>query len=152
MFDYLVLRWKLAWLARGRRQVYAKFDREIAEARQRRAKRDEIRAIEENRHHERREFDEEVYELHTRYLFAEANRLIIPTAEFHAEEAWEEGPTGKRHLILPKINQLRALIRAEKKAGREQFLMWVPAITALTGLAGAAIGVIAAWFGFGSPK
>jgi hypothetical protein len=97
-------------------------------------------------------FDEEIYRIHTRYLFAEAHRLVIPTAHFHRKESWEDGPTGARHLTLDAINELRSAIRAEKKVRREAFLMWVPAITALTGLAGAAIGLIFAWFGLESPK
>jgi hypothetical protein len=45
MFDFLVLRWKLWRSARGRRKMYATFDRKIADARRRGAKADEIRGI-----------------------------------------------------------------------------------------------------------
>jgi hypothetical protein len=82
---------------------------------------------------------------------AEANRLIVPTPDWQDKESWEEEDR-RRYLNNKGINDLRTAIRAEKKLRREQILMWVPAMTAFTGLAGAAIGVIAAWFGFGPTK
>ena len=143
MFDYLVLRWKLCWLERGRRQFHAAFDRKIAEARKRGARAEEIRSIEEQRHFESGEYSEELYQLHTRYLFSEANRLVIPTGQFHGKDAWEEGPTGVRHLTIEKITELRALVRSEKKASRE---IWIPLFAGLTGIFGAMTGLLAIWF------
>jgi hypothetical protein len=142
MFDYLVLRWKLWRLARGRRRMHAAFDRKIADARKRGAKAEELRGIQEQRHFETGEYSEEVYQLHTRYLFSEANRLVIPTGEFHAADSWEEGPTGVRHLTIEKITEPRALVRAEKRANRE---MWIPLIAGLTGIVGAITGLLSIW-------
>jgi hypothetical protein len=152
MFAYLQFRWKLWRVERWRKDAAAKFDKEIVDARKRGAKGNEIYEIESNAHHEDRMLDEDVYRLHTRYLFAEAHRLVIPTAKFHEKESWEDGPTGARHLTLAAINELRAAIRTEKKVRRELLLIWVPAIAGLTGLAGALTGLVSIWFGSGSTK
>jgi hypothetical protein len=72
--------------------------------------------------------------------------------DFSDSEMWEER-SGHYWLSTKGIYGLKLSIRAEKKAKREAILMWVPAITALTGLFGALIGVLAAWFGISlSPK
>lgn len=141
MFDYLRFRWKLWRVERWRRATEAKYDKELKEARERKATWKELHEIEERAFWEGRVYDEDVWELHTRYLFAEANRLVIPTAEYHAPEAWEEGRTG-RYLSLKSLNELRATVRAEKKVRREAWLMWVPLITTLTGLGGVIVGVL----------
>jgi hypothetical protein len=141
MFDYLRFWWKLRRVERWRRGTEAKYDKELKEARQRKAMGTELHEIGERAFWENRVYDEEVWQLHTRYLFAEANRLVIPTAEYHAPEAWEEGGTG-RYLTLKSLNELRAAVRAEKKFRREAWLTWVPLITALTGLCGVIVGVL----------
>lgn len=147
MFAYLRFRWKLGRLERWRKDTAAKSEKEMAAARRRHAKGDEIYEIESNAHYEDRMYDEEVYRLHTRYLFSEAHRLVISTAKFHEKESWEDGPTGARHLTLAALNELRAVIREEKKVRRELLLMWVPAIAGLTGLVGALTGLVSILFG-----
>jgi 5-formyltetrahydrofolate cyclo-ligase len=151
MFEYLRFRRELMEIERWQRKADAKYKKDIAAARKRGAMRDEVLQIESLAQFEDRTADEDIQRAHTRYLWREAHRLFIPTPHHEDEESWEE--VGNRQVLTRKgINDLRAAIRAEKKVRREQVLMWVPAATALTGLAGAAIGVIAAWFGFGTPK
>jgi hypothetical protein len=45
-------------------------------------------------------------------------------------------------LTLDAINELRALVRAEKKARPEALLMWVPLVAALKGLGGIVLAVL----------
>ncbi len=150
MFNYLRFRWKLRNMERWQRKTSASYSKDMAAARKRGATRDELQEIMGLAHDEDRTYDTDIYGLHTRYLLAEAHRLIVPVPSWEDGESWDEGFSN--NLTKKGINDLRAAIRAEKKVRREQVLMWVPAATALTGLAGAAIGVIAAWFGFGTAK
>jgi hypothetical protein len=151
MLEYLRFRWRLAREERMRRKTNAKYQADLTAARARGAKRDEIQEIDSLAFFEDRTYDQDIHRLHTRYLLAEANKLIVPIADWDDEESWEE-EDGRHYLTNKGINELRAAIRTEKKLRREQILMWVPAMTAFTGLAGATIGVIAAWFGFGVPS
>src|SRR5947209_20489083 len=117
MFEYLRFRRSLWELERRRRQASAEdeYDESI--------------------------YADEVSSLHTRYLWEEANRLIIPTPPPADMTAWD-GRTDDLRLTLKGINDLRAAIRVEKKLRREEVLMWMPAIAALTGLAVASSGLM----------
>src|SRR3954468_1186471 len=112
MFQYLKFRWRLWQVDRRRRRESA--DDEFDET----------------------NYTDEINRLHTLHLRGEANRLILPLPAFGDKTAWENR-TDDLYLTIKGINDLRAAIRAEKKQRREAILMWVPAISALTGLAGA---------------
>jgi len=71
------------------------------------------------------------------YLIAEADRLLIPLPDKEDEKIWENierYPT----LTQQGINEVRAEIRAERKARMELFVMWVPGVV---GVLGALIGL-----------
>jgi hypothetical protein len=127
------------------------YGRDIAVAKKRGDNRDELDSLMSQASHEYQTYEDEIHRLHTRYLWREANRLLLPVPEIDDKEAWEE-EYGRRHLTRKGINDLRTAVRLEMKLRREAVLMWVPAITALTGLAGAAIGVLFTWFGLAPPK
>ena len=59
------------------------------------------------------------------------------------KDDWEEGQQVSQYLTPKGMKKLREAIRAEQKARREMFLMWVPVIAGFTGLVGAATGLIA---------
>jgi hypothetical protein len=91
--------------------------------------------------------DEQVRYLIGRYLLDEANRLIIttPAREENGPE-WVQSRYSDRWLLSdPAINDLRAKIRAEKKARAERVLMWLPVVGAITGLLGVLTGLVAVW-------
>jgi hypothetical protein len=89
-----------------------------------------------------------IHEALSNYLIAKAHRLVIPLPDRSEDNLWSvNSDTGEAVLTRQGINELRSVIRSEEKARREAILMWVPAITAVTGLLGALIGVIATWFG-----
>jgi hypothetical protein len=66
--------------------------------------------------------------------------MLIPVPEFKTEGgAWMESQeTGLYHLTPHALHELRAAIRAEKKARREEWTIWlallIGAIGALSGL------------------
>ena len=141
MIGYWELRWRLWRIERWRRRGQRKLRKTLEEARKRKATGQEIYEIEETAFWDERELDEDVYFLHTRYLMAEAARLVLPMAKYHTKESWEEGRSA-RYLKEDVLNELRTLVRAENKVRRENWLMWVPLFTALTGLGGVVIGVL----------
>jgi hypothetical protein len=126
-------------------------DNRAAAAKRRGASEEEIRQLGAGEVYDQGSYEDAVRSLHTGHLWQEANRLIVPTPPPADETAWDWQQDDLR-LTDKGINDLRAAIRAEKKLRREVVLMWVPAISALTGLAGAAIGLVVTWFGAGSPK
>lgn len=75
------------------------------------------------------------------YLVAVANRLLIPTPKFKTEGGeWEQAlSTGRYHLNISALAELRAAIRKEQKEHHEIWLLW---FAALTGLVGALIGLV----------
>lgn len=151
MFDYLQLRWKLWHLEWWRWKTNRKYDRKlaaanaIADAAERNTA---IEALESTSMFEDQMLDDEVYELHTWYLRSEARRLIIPLDSWRDTEAWSEGVTGKKHMNAKAINELRSAIRAEKKAGTERFVIWMPGVV---GIIGALIGLASILAGLGKP-
>jgi hypothetical protein len=74
---------------RWRRKASAKYRKDLAAARARGAKRDEIQEIPFG-FFEDRTYDQDIHRLHMRYLMAEANGLIVPTPDWQDKESWEE--------------------------------------------------------------
>jgi hypothetical protein len=82
-----------------------------------------------------------LYHLLTQRLLQIAAHHLVPRPEFKTEGgAWVQSPvTGRWHLTVEAISELRAAIRKEKKESSEHWRMW-PA--ALTGIIGALIGLV----------
>ncbi|HEY1802111.1 MAG TPA: hypothetical protein VGG46_14365 [Terriglobales bacterium] len=86
-------------------------------------------------------------------LMDEAEKLYLPTPEYRDEEKWISRdqlntPTEHWRVLTPEaMTELRTAIRKEKRERRETFESWIKIlggiIAALTGLVGAAIGLIA---------
>lgn len=118
--DVQLLKIPLESVAAGtyRRQTSVAYDKDVAAAKKRGDHKDKIYDIENVAHHEDTTYAEEIYRLHTGYLWREANRLIIPTPASDDETAWQEN-WGHRHLTHKGINDLRAAIgRKRNCAGR----------------------------------
>jgi hypothetical protein len=86
--------------------------------------------------------DDEMIRLTSSYYLRLANRMLIPTPEFKTEGgAWMESQqTGLYHLTPQALHELRATIRAEQKARREEWTVW---FVLATGVIGALSGLIA---------
>lgn len=143
MFRYWQFHRKLTGLEREQRKTYDAYRSDIANAKKRGEKPDKIYEIESLAMHEDHSYDEEIQRLHSRYLLVEARRMMIPTPDWEDETAWEGPEYGPKYLTKKGIIELRSAVRAEKKVRREQVLMWVPVIGAITGLIGTAIGLLA---------
>ena len=83
----------------------------------------------------------------TRGLLHRARSLLVPVPSRDGGESglpyWEEGQFGTKHLSRVGIARIRAAIREEEKARREARAHWVIWVSALTGLVGAATGLLA---------
>jgi len=85
---------------------------------------------------------DEMIRLTSSYYVRVANRMLIPVPEFKAEGgAWVESQqTGLYHLTPQALHDLRATIRAEGKARRDEWSVW---LVLVTGVIGALSGLIA---------
>lgn len=91
-------------------------------------------------------FEDEINQLTTRYYTRLANRLMIPIPKFEPTGgAWGESAfrPGRYYLTTSALHELRAAIRAEKRARTDAWLAWLPLITGLVGILGALIGLVA---------
>ncbi|MBR1090792.1 hypothetical protein JQ621_25300 [Bradyrhizobium manausense] len=143
MFDYLRFRWKLWGTERQRRAAGKVYEKDLAAAKARKASAEEIEEVSSRGMTDDYELDDEVVQLHTAYLLAEARRLMLAAPEIRDEERWGCGiVTGRRQLTKKGIVEMRAAIRAEKKASREGLLLWVPGITGILGLVVALAAIV----------
>lgn len=82
---------------------------------------------------------EEIDCLKTRRFCQDANRLMVPLPDYKNEELWKTiRYSGGRALTDKGFWELKKLIRQEKRERRERFVVW---IAALTGISGANTGL-----------
>ncbi|MFZ3337973.1 MAG: hypothetical protein WA776_19655 [Xanthobacteraceae bacterium] len=87
--------------------------------------------------------DEQIIEAETSYLYEVAYRLRIPVPEYSKNELWTNSTrTHRRLLNETALADFRAAIRKEQNV-RWQLLIGLA--TALTGVIGTLIGLIALW-------
>jgi len=135
MFNYMRFRWLLRQNEKARRRAHRRYEKRIAAARAEGVTQDKIEDINSDAMRDDYELDDEVFELHTSYLMGQARRLMITTPDRKNEEMWTRALiSGYPHLTKKGIAELRAAIRAERKAQRESFLLWVPGITGILAL------------------
>jgi hypothetical protein len=118
-----------------------------AEARARRASRDDLQALEAEEAHFYWELEEELEMLESSRLLAQAGSYMLPTPDLPADPNdpdgdanWRRGTTYKPNLYLKRqaMQELRAKIRAERKARLEPVGEWVKVLGAIIGGAGGA--------------
>jgi hypothetical protein len=140
MFDYLQLRWKLWKLARVWDGIEGANNARLAQAKEQKASRDDLREIDEESAHDYFEYQDDVRAAHSRFLVSRASQLIVPIPERADKTMWEDDKMGRTSLTELGINTVRAAVRAERKARLEMFLMWVPGVV---GILGTLIGLAA---------
>ena len=95
------------------------------------------------------EAEEEEQGAYTRRLLHRARSLLVSVPardgkELNGDTHWEQGHTlGTWYLTRAGIARIRTAIRDEEKARREARAHWVVWVSALTGLVGAATGLLA---------
>jgi hypothetical protein len=84
--------------------------------------------------------DAEIHHLTTQRLIEIADKYLVPHPEFDSKSgAWiQSDVSGRWHLTLETMAELRAAVRQERKERSESWRMW---LAALTGLVGALIGL-----------
>ena len=136
---------KTEWRRRLLDRAYAK---DVTAARTAKDK-EKVASLESDHQFELQLDREEEDERLTRFFLRQARRLHVPTPSFEGEdgkesEYWYEGPlTYRRLLTTVGIAKLRDEIRKERKARHESRAIWVPWLSAITGLAGAITGLVA---------
>jgi hypothetical protein len=138
MFEYLSFRWDLWRIERADRKVYKKYTAYIEKAKVKNASKDEIGTLEYERAIDGMEYADEIRKLHSRYYCSQAARMLIPTPDTEDKTMWEQESTRRFYLTEKGIMHVRSLVRAERKARLEMFVMWVPGVV---GLIGAGIGL-----------
>jgi hypothetical protein len=132
------------------------YSREYQRAKARKASHDDLEMLAQEALFERNMIMDDLNIVRTENLLHDARRLGISANAFdkdNAKEAYREGyRPGVLYLTLAAQAELRRLLRDEKKARseglREMFKdIVIPTITALTGLAGTAIGIITSLHG-----
>ena len=97
---------------------------------------DDRERIEYERYFELSEFEEAIQTIHSRRLIAAARELFV----YIPEMRWEDGQYGGRFLDQESISRLHHAVKTQKDSIRDYRLKW---ITAITGVIGALIGLLA---------
>ena len=132
------------------------YGKDIATARK--AGNDEkVLSLMENHRFELRMDEEEEDEEVTKHLIKQAQRLRVPIPRIQNEDGsdsdfWYEGTLSFRRKLTTKgLGLLREDIRKELKARHESKAVWLPWLSALTGLVGSITGLVALLSKSGNP-
>lgn len=121
--------------------LYKQFKKEELKAKEDNKSSQEIYEIGHMYSQEGETYELEIMELHTRYLYSKAQKLLLPIPDYNDESYWETPNfSNRRHLTNKGIALLRSEIRKELHERRVGLLTWV---AALTGLVGAVSGLVA---------
>ncbi len=144
MLAYIRFRWEQHKIERWMDKIsHAHKDAE-QKARARGATDAELHELGHNSHFEQLLADDEMIRLTSFYYLRLANRMLIPVPEFKTEGGvWVESQrTGQYHLTPQALHDLRATIRAEKKARREEWTIWLALGMGLIGTLSGLIAII----------
>jgi hypothetical protein len=131
---------KIRKLEKCRTDVAKKYRGEIEAHKKAGASRDQIRNLESIASFEDRTLSDQIEAIRTRALVNRAYCYNLPVPSRDEEEAWEPD----WHYLHPAhFAKLRTTIREEEKARREQILAWIPLISALTGIGGVIVAILA---------
>ena len=140
MISAIKYRYQLKKLFRKRDNAVKSYHKQLAEAKKRGAKREEIELLNHEYWTSDDEYREEISTLVTQRLLRKARKLMLPTPDRGNESLWEPCQFSNRSNLTEKgIAELRATIRREQKETREIYIPW---IRALAGLFGVIIGLL----------
>jgi len=136
MFEYIKYRYLLWKLRCGRKKLKSEYDNHIAEAENKEKKEsliaDEMTFLQLE--------DQNIGELHTKYLRDMAKTLMVPLPNSEDESLWDRDGYTAPILTEKGIYELNKSIRLEKKEKRDVIFSW---LTIIIGLIGALIGLAA---------
>jgi hypothetical protein len=112
--------------------VSCAFEVELKSARNR----DDRERIEYEKYFELSEFEEAIQTIHSRRPTADARELFV----YIPDLKWVDGQYGGRFLDQESLSRLHYAVKAQKDSVRDS---WLKIATALTGIIGALIGLLA---------
>jgi hypothetical protein len=126
-------------------EISASYDKEMDKAKAGKASDDAFERISHDHHYEQKLAEDELNKLMHEYLVRQANRLLVPVPPFEDKGgAWMESSLrGGWHLTPEAMHVLRAAIRAERRARREEWLMWVPLLALVVGVISSVTALVA---------
>ena len=131
-------------LFREQGSAVKRYHKLLAEAKKRGAKQEEIDILTHEYWTLDDQYQEDISSLVTQRLLRKAWKLMLPTPDRGDESMWERCKFSNRSNLTEKgIAELRATIRREQKETREIYIPW---LTALAGLFGVIIGLLAIIF------
>jgi hypothetical protein len=110
------------------------------------ASRDEQEEIENRHHFDQKCAEDELQKLYHSYYVHAANRLRIPVPPQDNGGAWMESSISHGWYLTPEaMEALRAEIRAERKARRDEWLAWIPLLALVVSLISALTVLVVVW-------
>ena len=131
------------WILQRRQEAFENWHRtKIKRLRKIGASIDDIERAEYDARFDDIDFDEEILQMQTRHLMKCLGRYSLP---FPEQGDWEEAipPNYYRHLSRAAIVRVRTAIRNERKERWEAATRWTPVLSALTGLLGVVVAILA---------
>jgi uncharacterized protein YciW len=123
------------WALRKQSSIVSRaFEADLAKAKTS----EERERLEYEQYFELSEYDETIQTIHTKRLLADARQLFIHVADLK----WETGRWGSRYLDEESLSKLHQAVKAQKDVSRDYRIRF---ISALTGIIGALIGLLAIW-------
>jgi hypothetical protein len=123
------------------------YHREMGKARLASAPRAEQEEIAHRHHFDQKWAEDELQKLYHSYYVHQANRLRIPVPPFQDDGgAWMESSISHGWYLTPDaIYALRAEIRAERKARRDEWLAWIPLLALAVSIISALTALMVVW-------
>jgi len=142
MIEHLKYRAKLAKLLRQKEALRNSFKEDIRKASKEGKPRGDIEYLEHQSYFEEDMIDEEISILATENLIHNARRRFVPIPSRETEGMWEQCHTISNRFVLTSqgVSELRSSLRKERK---EQLEFVVQILATITGVVGAATGLVA---------
>ena len=120
---------------------------EMGKSRLANAPRAEQEEIAQRHHLDQKWAEDELQKLYHSYYVHQANRLRIPVPPFQDDGgAWMESSISHGWYLTPDaIDSLRAEIRAERKARRDEWLAWIPLLALAVSIISALTALMVVW-------
>ena len=123
------------------------YHREMGKARLANAPGGEQEEIAHRHHYDQKWAEDELQRLYHSYFIHLANKLRIPVPPFQDNGgAWMESPISHGWYLTPEaMDALRAEIRAERKARRDEWLAWIPLLALVVSVISALTALVVVW-------
>lgn len=121
------------------------YEEEMEKAQASKASDDQYDEIRHEHHFQQSWAEDELQRLHHSYYIRLANKLLIPVPPFKEKDgAWMESSIRSGWYLTPAaMHALRAEIRAERKARRDEWLAWIPLLALIVSIISALTALIA---------